>query len=93
MRTHCYSYVAFLGGFTGQLFRDLAVTNALAQTASLLVAVTLVPRTGAQASATAGLAFRSAALQTGHYEALRSIAVVLREQAPELARALGLDDL
>jgi Histidine kinase-, DNA gyrase B-, and HSP90-like ATPase len=46
-----------------------------------------------QASATAGLAFRSAALQTGHYEALRSIAAVLREQAPGLVRALGLEDL
>ena len=46
-----------------------------------------------QASATAGLALRSAALQTGYYEALRSIADVLREQAPELVRALGLEDL
>jgi hypothetical protein len=46
-----------------------------------------------QASATAGLALRSAALQTGHYEALRSIANVLREQAPALAKALGLEDL
>ena len=46
-----------------------------------------------QASATAGLALRSAALQTGHYEALRSIAEVLREQAPDLVRALGLEDL
>jgi hypothetical protein len=46
-----------------------------------------------QASATAGLALRSAALQTGHYEALCSIAAVLREQAPELVRALGLEDL
>jgi Histidine kinase-, DNA gyrase B-, and HSP90-like ATPase len=45
------------------------------------------------ASATAGLALRSAALQTGHYEALRCIAAVLREQAPELVRALGLEDL
>jgi hypothetical protein len=46
-----------------------------------------------QASATAGLALRSAALQTGYYEALRSIAAVLREQAPELVRTLGLEDL
>ncbi len=46
-----------------------------------------------QASATAGLALRSAALQTGYYEALRCIAAVLREQAPELVRALGLEDL
>jgi hypothetical protein len=46
-----------------------------------------------QASATAGLALRSAALQTGHYEALRSIAEVLRKQAPDLVRALGLEDL
>jgi hypothetical protein len=46
-----------------------------------------------QASATTGLALRSAALQTGHYEALRTIAGVLREQAPDLAQALGLEDL
>lgn len=46
-----------------------------------------------QASTTAGLALRSAALQTGQYEALCSIAAVLREQAPELVRALGLEDL
>jgi hypothetical protein len=46
-----------------------------------------------QASTTAGLALRSAALQTGHYEALRSIAAVLLEQAPDLVRALGLHDL
>jgi hypothetical protein len=45
------------------------------------------------ASATVGLALRSAALQTGHYEALRSIAEVLQEQAPDLVRALGLEDL
>ena len=51
------------------------------------------PAPPSQASATAGLALRSAALQTGQYEALRSIAGVLREQAPDLARALGLDDL
>ncbi|EKP94527.1 efflux RND transporter permease subunit [Thermaerobacter subterraneus] len=35
--------VLFLGGLPGQLFHDLAVTNALAQAASLLVAVTMVP--------------------------------------------------
>lgn len=46
-----------------------------------------------QASATAGLALRSAALQTGNYEALRCIAAVLREQAPGLVHALGLEDL
>jgi hypothetical protein len=46
-----------------------------------------------QASTTAGLALRSAALQTGHYDALRSIAKVLREQAPDLVRVLGLEDL
>jgi hypothetical protein len=46
-----------------------------------------------QASTTAGLALRSAALQAGQYDALRSIANVLRKQAPELARALGLEDL
>jgi hypothetical protein len=46
-----------------------------------------------QASVTAGLALRSAALQTGHYEALRSIANALRDQAPDLVRALGLEDM
>ena len=46
-----------------------------------------------QASATAGLALRSAALQTGQYDALRSIAAVLMEQAPDVARALSLHDL
>jgi hypothetical protein len=51
------------------------------------------PAPPSQASATAGLALRSAALQTGHYEALRSIAEVLRKQAPDLVRALGLEDL
>lgn len=35
--------VLFLGGLAGQLFHDLAVTNALAQAASLLAAVTVVP--------------------------------------------------
>ena len=35
--------VVFLGGLSGQLFRDLAATNTLAQLASLVVAVTLVP--------------------------------------------------
>ena len=45
------------------------------------------------ASATAGLALRAAALQTGHYDALRSITDVLRQQAPDLVRTLGLEDL
>ncbi|PZN01649.1 MAG: AcrB/AcrD/AcrF family protein, partial [Bacillota bacterium] len=35
--------VLFLGGLAGQLFRDLALANGLAQAASLLVAVTVVP--------------------------------------------------
>ncbi|HEY8394389.1 MAG TPA: efflux RND transporter permease subunit [Thermaerobacter sp.] len=35
--------VVFLGGLTGQLFRELALANVLAQLASLLVSVTLVP--------------------------------------------------
>jgi hypothetical protein len=51
------------------------------------------PAPPSQASATAGLALRSAALQTGQYEALRAIASVLREQTPDLVRALGLEDL
>lgn len=35
--------VFFLGGLTGQLFRDLALANVLAQATSLVVSVTLVP--------------------------------------------------
>lgn len=51
------------------------------------------PTRTSAASATAGLALRSAALQAGQYEALRSIANILREQSPDLARVLGLEDL
>jgi hypothetical protein len=38
----------------------------------------------------AGLALRAAAMQAGEYEAFRRIAAALHEQAPEVARALGL---
>jgi hypothetical protein len=46
-----------------------------------------------QSAARAGMALRSAALQTGTYDALRSMASVLNQQAPEMARALALDNL
>jgi hypothetical protein len=39
----------------------------------------------------AGLALRAAAMQAGEYEAFRRIAAVLAQQAPGIARALGLD--
>jgi hypothetical protein len=38
-----------------------------------------------------GLALRVAAMQAGEYEAFRRIAAVLAQQAPGIARALGLD--
>lgn len=38
----------------------------------------------------AGLALRAAAMQAGEYEAFRRIAAVLAQQAPSIARALGL---
>ena len=42
---------------------------------------------------TAGLALRSAAIQAGEYKALKRIAALLGEQAPEVAAALGLEHL
>jgi hypothetical protein len=39
----------------------------------------------------AGLALRAAAMQAGEYEAFRRITAVLAQQAPVIARALGLD--
>ncbi len=44
-------------------------------------------------SAAAGLALRSAALQSGDYEALQRIVRLLAEQAPELVDTLGLRGL
>lgn len=53
-----------------------------------------VPEEGAGAIAiTAGLALRSAAIQTGDYEALKRISAVLSEQAPDVAAGLGLRGL
>jgi hypothetical protein len=49
------------------------------------------PATGT-AGGDAGLALRAAAMHAGEYEALRRIIVTLKEQAPEVAKALGLDD-
>ena len=40
----------------------------------------------------AGLALRAAAMRAGEYEALKRIIVTLKEQAPEIAEALGLHD-
>jgi len=39
----------------------------------------------------AGLALRAAAMQAGEYDAFRHIAATLKEQAPDIAQALGLD--
>jgi hypothetical protein len=47
----------------------------------------------AQAVATTGLALRTAALQSGDFDALKRIAAILRAQAPDVARYLGLDSL
>jgi hypothetical protein len=38
----------------------------------------------------AGLALRAAAMQAGEYEAFRRITAALRQEAPEIADALGL---
>ena len=46
-----------------------------------------------QATASAGLALRSAALQSGDFDALKRIAAILRNQVPDLASHLGLDSL
>ncbi|OHV42022.1 MULTISPECIES: ATP-binding protein [Pseudofrankia] len=40
--------------------------------------------------ALAGLALRSAAMQSGHYDALESIFAIVRRDAPQIATALGL---
>jgi hypothetical protein len=41
---------------------------------------------------TAGLALRAAAMQAGEYDAWRRIVKQLQAQAPDIAKALGLDD-
>ena len=41
----------------------------------------------------AGLALRAAAMHAGEYEAFRRIVAALKEQAPEVAKALGLHAL
>lgn len=46
-----------------------------------------------QAVANTGLALRTAALQTGDFDALKRIAAILRAQAPDVAGYLGLDSL
>ena len=38
----------------------------------------------------AGLALRAAAMQAGEYEAFQRIVATLRQQAPDVADALGL---
>lgn len=45
------------------------------------------------AAAGAGLALKSAALQSGDYDALKRIAKLLSEQAPDVLTALGLNEL
>lgn len=52
---------------------------------------TWTPAEGSDESA--GLALLSAAVQTGHYQPLTEIAAVLMNQAPNVARRLGLDRL
>ena len=43
-------------------------------------------------SENAGLALRAAAMSTGEYQAFQRIIVTLKEQAPDVAEALGLQD-
>lgn len=45
------------------------------------------------AQASIALALRSAALQSGDFDALRRMASIIREQAPDLARSIGFDTL
>jgi len=48
-------------------------------------------RTASQRAATAGLALRMAAMQAGQWPAWEAIEVLLRQQSPEVAELLGLD--
>jgi hypothetical protein len=48
-------------------------------------------RAASHAASTAGLALRSAAMQTGEWAAWQRIEAVLREQAPDVLQTLGLD--
>ncbi|GAA1899059.1 ATP-binding protein [Williamsia serinedens] len=44
---------------------------------------------GSSSNAEVGLALKSAAIQSGHYETLKKIVEVMREQNPEMAAGLG----
>ncbi|MER5604460.1 ATP-binding protein [Micromonospora tulbaghiae] len=48
-------------------------------------------RSATQSAATAGLALRAAAMQSGEWAAWQRIAATLRKEAPEIARSLGLE--
>lgn len=48
-------------------------------------------RATAHAAATAGLALRAAAMHAGEWDAWQRIAALLRKDAPEIAKSLGLD--
>src|SRR5690606_35588745 len=49
------------------------------------------PATPVSVLSEAGLALRAAAMHAGEYDAFRRIMLALRANAPEVARALGLD--
>ncbi|WP_432957127.1 ATP-binding protein [Micromonospora haikouensis] len=48
-------------------------------------------RSATQAAATAGLALRAAAMQSGEWAAWQRIAATLQREAPEIAQSLGLE--
>ncbi|MEU2701095.1 ATP-binding protein [Micromonospora aurantiaca (nom. illeg.)] len=48
-------------------------------------------RSATQSAATAGLALRAAAMQSGEWAAWQRIAATLRKEAPEIAQSLGLE--
>ncbi|MER7336155.1 MULTISPECIES: ATP-binding protein [unclassified Micromonospora] len=48
-------------------------------------------RSATQAAATAGLALKAAAMQSGEWAAWQRIAATLRKEAPEIAQSLGLE--
>ena len=51
------------------------------------------PSANPREAAAIGLVLRSAALQAGDFDALKRIAAILRDQAPDVASCLGLDSL
>jgi hypothetical protein len=51
------------------------------------------PAVGAKGTSNAGLALRSAALQSGEYEAFKRIVKILADEMPEAVEALGLKGL